>query len=248
MSSLRGRGRWVAAAAGALLVAAAAATGFLIAEHTRPPAPRPASERPELLVLTSLPIVFPDEGFSLDFPASPALEALQGRYRVRPISLADKTSLGESRLLMMAQPRAQPAEVLVELDRWVRSGGRVLLLADPLLEWPSARPLGDALRPPVTFADTGLLGHWGLRLDFPEKPGVVAVKIGRAKVEARSPGTLVATGKQCRLDDGGLVARCRIGRGEATVIADADLLDATRSERGQGNLAAVLSELERLER
>lgn len=245
MSGLRGRS--IAAAAGALLVAAAAATGFAIREDTRPAGPRPASERPELLLLTSLPIVFPDEGFSLDFPTSPALKALQGRYRVRPISLADKASLGGSRLLMMAQPRAQPAEVLVEIDAWVRSGGRVLLLADPMLEWPSRRPLGDALRPPLAFADTGLLGHWGLRLDSPETPGTAAYEVAGAKVQARSPGILVATGKQCRVDDGGLVARCRIGRGEATVIADADLLDPGRSGGGQANLAAVLRELERLE-
>ena len=34
----------------------------------------------------------------------------------------------------MAQPLAQTAENLVTLDTWVRRGGRVLLLADPLLE------------------------------------------------------------------------------------------------------------------
>ena len=62
----------------------------------------------------------------------------------------------------MAQPLAQPAEDLVALDDWVRGGGRVLLLADPMLEWPSKRPLGDPLRPPPMFMDTGLLAHWGL--------------------------------------------------------------------------------------
>ena len=71
----------------------------------------------------------------------------------------------------MAQPQAQPAEALVELDAWVRRGGRVLLLADPALEWPSERPLGDLLRPPAAFADTGLLGHWGLTLTPPEARG-----------------------------------------------------------------------------
>ena len=71
----------------------------------------------------------------------------------------------------MAQPRAQPAEDLVALDNWVRGGGRVLLLADPMLEWPSERPLGDPFRPPPTFADTGLLAHWGLKLDAPDEPG-----------------------------------------------------------------------------
>ena len=71
----------------------------------------------------------------------------------------------------MAHPLAQTAENLVALDAWVRGGGRVLLLADPMLEWPSKRPLGDPLRPPPMFMDTGLLAHWGLRLDAPDERG-----------------------------------------------------------------------------
>jgi len=246
VSGSRRRGRWLAAGIGALVAAAAAGVGYGIREQATPAGAGPAPERPELLVLTSLPIVFP-EGFSLESPASPALEALDSRYRVRPISLADQASLGRGRLLLMAQPRAQPAEVLVELDQWVRGGGRVLLLADPMLEWPSERPLGDALRPPLAFADTGLLGHWGLRLDAPESPGPAAFKVAGTAVLTRSPGTLVATGNQCRVDSGGLLARCRLERGKATVIADADLLEAGGSENGPGNLALVLAELARLE-
>ena len=61
----------------------------------------------------------------------------------------------------MAHPLAQTAENLVALDQWVRGGGRVLLLADPMLEWPSERPLGDPLRPPPMFMDTGLLAPLG---------------------------------------------------------------------------------------
>ena len=45
--------------------------------------------------------------------------------------------------MLLAHPMAQTADALVDLDRWVRGGGRVLLLADPRLEWPSERPLGD---------------------------------------------------------------------------------------------------------
>lgn len=246
MSGSKGRGRWVAAAVGGLLVAAAAGLGLATRERPTLPGPRPTGERPELLVLTSLPIVFP-ESFSLDAPASPALTALQSRYRVRPISLADTQSLGKSRLLLIAQPRAQPAEVLVELDRWVRNGGRVLLLADPMLEWPSERPLGDSLRPPLAFADTGLLGHWGLRLDAPDEPGPVAIEAGGSTVHARSPGILVAAGEQCRVDRGGLVARCPVGGGKATIVADADLLDPAAGKGGDANLGLVLAELEQLE-
>ncbi len=135
------------------------------------------SERPVLLLLTSLPLSF-GEDFSLQEIGSPALRALETRYRVVPISVTDPSELRLGGLLLMAQPFAQPAEDLVALDQWVRRGGRVLLLADPILEWPSKRPLGDPLRPPAMFMDTGLLAHWGLRIDPPDERGPRKEELG----------------------------------------------------------------------
>ena len=146
----------------------------------------------------------------------------------------------------MAQPLAQPAEDLVALDEWVRGGGRVLLLADPMLEWPSKRPLGDPLRPPPMFMDTGLLAHWGLRLDAPDERGPQLRKLAGYDVLTVSPGELCpAAARSART---GLVADCRIGRGRATVVADADLLDADDLGSGAShNLDGVLDELAQLE-
>jgi hypothetical protein len=197
----------------------------------RVPPPRAAAERPELLLLTSLPLMF-GEHFGLQSGGSPALTRLQQRYRVRPIGVADAASLGKGRLLLMAQPRAQPAEALVELDRWVRGGGHVLLLADPRLDWPSERPLGDLLRPPPMFADTGLLGHWGLTLAGPDS------------VELGDPGMLRSQGN-CELAEEAAIAHCRIERGRATVIADADFINAeTPDSDGLDRLVAELGRLE----
>lgn len=247
MTTRRRRSRWLAATAGALVVIAAAATGVVLKDQSSLP-DRPPGQRPQLLLLTTLPIVFPDR-FTLDAEASPALEALRSRYEVEPISTADAKSLGLRRLLLMAQPRAQPAEALVELDQWVRSGGRLLLLADPALEWPNDRPLGDVLRPPAAFADTGLLGHWGLRLDAPDQAGRATFTAGERLVQTESPGSLVATGRQCVVTAKGLVARCRIGQGEATVIADADFLNVDGKSGGAtpANFELLLAELARLE-
>jgi hypothetical protein len=242
------RRRLVAAGAGALMVVAAAAAGFALKERSSEFPPRGAAERPELLLLTSLPIVFP-EGFSLEGSQAPALAALRERYQVIPISTAGQGSLAGRRLLLMAQPNAQPAEYLFEFDQWVRNGGRVLLLADPSLEWPSERPLGDPLRPPLAFADTGLLGHWGLRLDAPDEPGPATFTINGRTAHALSPGTLVATGRHCEVTRDGFVARCRIGRGRAIVVADADFADVERRREParSGNLDVLLGELARLE-
>lgn len=222
-----------------LLVAAALAIGaaqlaYGFLGHRQP-------AKPPLLLLTSLPLLF-GENFSLDDAGSEAATALSSRYRLIPISLTDPAELAKAKLLLMAQPQAQPPENLVALDDWVRGGGRLLLLADPMLEWPSERPLGDRLRPPPMFMDTGLLAHWGLRLDAGEQ-GAVERKLGGLTVKTVSPGKLSGA---CAIPADRLVARCRIGKGRVTVVADADLLDVDRIEGSGSNLEAVLAELEAL--
>lgn len=205
---------------------------------------RPPQERPTLLLLTSLPLVF-GEQFSIEGGGSRALQALEARYRVVAISLTDPAELSKGRLLLMAHPRAQPAEDLVALDQWVREGGRVLLLADPMLEWRSDRALGDPLRPQPMFMDTGLLGHWGLRLDAPAERGPKAARLGGYEIMTDSPGTLVG---RCEIRGDGLVAHCRLAHGRATIVADADFLDVERLGRpARHNLDGVLGELGRLE-
>lgn len=228
-----------------LAILAVAALALVWLERApKPLPPRPAAARPTLLLLTSLPLMF-GEDFSLRNNGSPALAALQSRYRVVPISVADPAELTKGRLLLMAHPRAQPPEDLVALDEWVRKGGHVLLLADPMLEWPSERPLGDPLRPPPMFMDTGLLAHWGIRLDAPDGRGPKIRKLGGFDVTTLSPGRL--SGK-CRISPDALVAHCSIGSGAATIVADADLLDTAALGSGAAhNLDGMLQELVELE-
>jgi hypothetical protein len=230
-----------------LLLAAILVVAIIMVLSERGPEPlaaRPPNQRPTLLLLTSLPLMF-GEGFSLQESGSPALKALGSRYRVVPISVTSPAELAKGKLLMMAHPLAQPAEDLVALDDWVRHGGRVLLLADPMLEWPSNRALGDPLRPAPMFMDTGLLAHWGLRLDTPEQRGERVERLGGFKVLTDSPGQLFG---RCEISADRLVAHCRIGKGQATVVADADLLDTARlGSAAAHNLDAVLEELAHLE-
>ena len=221
---------------------AGAAIGFAgMRSRSSPLAERPKAERPTLLLLTGLPLLF-NEDFSLSGGGSPALKRLQSRYRVLPISVTSTSELAKARLLMMAQPQAQTAENLVKLDEWVRGGGRVLLFADPILEWPSKRPLGDVTRPSPMFADTGLLQHWGVRLDAPDRRGPAERRLRNYTVSTISPGTLRGT---CSIARDGLEAECRLGDGRAIIVADADLLDVAND--ADPNLDAMLSELARLE-
>jgi hypothetical protein len=243
------RGRAVRARAAAVLAAgliAAAGLAYVADRQEAPaPAPAPAGAKPGLMLLTTLPLIF-GERFGLEGGGSPALQALETRYTVTPVGVADAATLRRGKLLLMAHPLAQPAEALVDLDRWVRKGGRLLLLADPALDWPSERPLGDALRPPPAFADTGLLAHWGLRLDAPDQRGPTQRTLGGHAILTASPGALAGN---CPISGDRLVAHCRIGRGEATIVADADFLNVENLDGPTDkNLEAMMAELAALER
>lgn len=203
-----------------------------------------SEDRPKLLLLTSLPLVFGEE-FSLESGGSATLRALQSRYHVVPISVTSQAELAKGNLLLMAHPPAQTAENLVLLDQWVRRGGRVLLFADPMLDWPSKRRLGDPLRPSPIFMDTGLLTHWGVRLDAPDDRSPQVRRLGGYEVLTASPGAL--SGK-CAISSDRLVAHCSIGKGRATIVADADLLNIPALGSGAShNLDGVLEELASLD-
>ena len=199
--------------------------------------------KPELYVLTSLPLLF-DEGFGLGPAKGEAAVFLREHYRLHAIDLPSQ--LPPRATLLAAQPRALPAEELVKLDAWVRGGGRMLLLADPMLEWPSDRPLGDRMRPPMAYPDTGLLQHWGLRLDAPEKRGLHRFPNEMADVDTLSPGRIVRMNGDCKTDEVAISASCRLGRGEATIIADADWLNVEVVRAAGGNTQGNLVTLELL--
>ncbi len=232
-----GRGRAMALAT----LAALSAWAIFPSDEKAPP--RPPEQRPALALLTSLPLVFAEE-FDLGRGGSPALDRLEQRYDVEPVAVADAAGLAGKAMLLMAHPRAQPAEVLVELDHWVRSGGRLLLLADPRLDWPSERPLGDRLRPPPAFADTGLLRRWGMSLSGPWPAGPATASNGTREVKTSAPGRIESS--SCTVIGDGFVARCDIGEGWVTVIADADFLDVGSNGREE-NLELLIDELANLE-
>ena len=238
----------VRARAAVLLAAgliAAAGLAFVAEREAEEPPPEAASPaKPDLMLLTTLPLVF-GEKFGLEGGGSPALKALETRYTVIPVAVADAATLSQGKLLLMAHPLAQPAEALVDLDRWVRAGGRLLLLADPALEWRSELPFGDPLRPPPAFADTGLLKHWGLRLDAPDERGPRQQTLGGRAILTASPGSLFGA---CRISADRLVAHCRVGKGEATIVADADFLNVEQLDGPTANnLNAMLAELAALD-
>ena len=192
-----------------------------------PTAPREqAGPKPKLLLMSALPLAW-GEGGAFD-PASRPTETyrlLEREFDLRPIDAIEPASLAGARLMLVAQPRLLAPEELVALDDWVRDGGKALILTDPQLVWARNWPPGHVLRPPATGLLGPLLAYWGLRLEPFERADLLEVEIGqsRRRLVLQAPGTFQADGRNCR-SHRFYLARCRIGRGEAIVLADADLL------------------------
>ncbi|MEA1015692.1 Gldg family protein [Sphingosinicella sp. LY1275] len=230
-------GRWVGAAMiGALLLVPGSLQPYeslVLAETAR----RPDPARPELMLMTALPIVW-GEGGAFDPSSRPALayRMLEEEFRVRPLDLLDDKELARGGLLLLAQPRVLAPQELVALDAWIRRGGRALILTDPLLVWPSDLPLGDSRRPPPTSWLGPLLGHWGLRLDRPSAGDLVVRDLASGRrLALAAPGSFVRERGDCIVAPDRLTARCPLGRGAAWLVADADLLrDALWAGPGQG--------------
>jgi hypothetical protein len=175
----------------------------------------PVADRPKLAVLTALPLFWAEPGQAGNGPRdAPIVTVLRTRFTVEPLDDPLHLVRSGARRLLIAQPRALSPEQLVAIDRWVREGGTALVIADPLLRWPSTLPLGDRRRAPSASLLQPLLGHWGF--------GHGALLPAEAR-HVLSDGRLVtlsgaAMGK-------GLPLRKRIGRGEALLLGDADLID-----------------------
>jgi ABC-type uncharacterized transport system len=191
----------------------------------------PPQPKRELGVMSALPL-FWREGDVADALApgeqrAPIIQALAADFRVTPLDILSAATLRPFKLLMLAQPRTLSPEELAAVDIWVRSGGRLVVFADPLLGWPSRYPFGDRRRaPPVTLLDP-LFGHWGLAMTAAaDEPGLAVVRaLNGTRVATQSVGRWTVQGNACTIRDNGFRARCRIGKGVADLVADADLLD-----------------------
>lgn len=184
-------------------------------------------QRSPLGLFTSLPILWREaDGLSaqLAAPGKPHWARLVLEERRRLVPLDTLLAPGSLADLLIAQPRPlEPAEN-VALDGWVRSGGHLLLFADPLLTSESRFPLGDPRRPADTVLLSPILAHWGLALREAEGKRENA----GMPLAVNAPGELSqlpGAAQLCRIEQGGLIAQCRIGKGTALIVADAALLE-----------------------
>jgi hypothetical protein len=199
--------------------------------------PRVAAPLGKTIVLTGLPLrTWPRDTLRLgELRDAAAVVALRTRL-TRPPILADGLapgSVGPDDRLLLAHPLALPPETLVEVDRFVRAGGRAVILADGLSSWPPPYRFGDPRNPPVTSLLTPLLDHWAVRLDAPVPNGMnsdtVTVVHQGHRLTLHSTGHFSKLPDSCRRsglrpDGQPVIVTCRIGQGTAVLLADADLL------------------------
>jgi hypothetical protein len=192
----------------------------------------PDMPRQRIVLMSSLPLVY---GAGVDMAAvlagkadpHPLHKALAAAHDLVVPDVLDAAALRDARLAILVQPRALAPDELVALDAYVRAGGRLLLFADPMLEWPRTAGLADPGGPVRSSLISPLLKHWGLELIHPEVESVRLEETGALLVHPGQFGVL--PGKigdaDCSLDSAAAVARCQVGKGRALLVADADLLD-----------------------
>jgi hypothetical protein len=147
-------------------------------------------------------------------------------------------------IAILVQPRALSPEEYVRLDNWVRAGGRLLVFADPALQWPSELPFGGPERPLFTSMLSPILAHWGLELALPMDATEEAVQVDYqgSSLVLVSPGIWIASEEaknakgQCRIDPARYFAECRPGKGQVLLVADADMLNAELWQSGVPNV------------
>lgn len=190
------------------------------------------TERDRTGLFTTLPIFWNESADLADM-----LKPQQAEHWARPLIAAggevvpldalSDASLKGLRFLVMAQPRPLSADENVALDAWVRGGGRLLLLADPMLTEETIFPLGDKRRPHDIVMLDPILRHWGLRLEFESEDEFKEgpTQMMGMSIPVNMPGRLIATAPECRAWDQGDLATCRIGQGRVLVLADAAVIE-----------------------
>lgn len=193
----------------------------------------PVPKKTAIGLMTSLALRWPEmaNGQLFDADAAPS-EAFQRLQRNQPITLLDDfKKLSVFRVLVLAQSRALAPGELVALDNWIRAGGRALILADPALAWESSYPLGDRRRPLFTSLLSPLYAHWGLQLvlDIDAKSRDTVVSVRKETIRTQTIGGWVPDSKsataRCHIGKNRILADCKIGKGRAVLLADADLLN-----------------------
>lgn len=198
--------------------------------------PNPSVPREPVGLFSSMPILWGEADglsnlLSNDRAAHRIKLALSARGPIMPLDTLEALP-SELRQLVIVQPRPLSPVENFKLDGWVRGGGRLLLLADPMLTEPSIYALGDQRRPQDIVLLSPILAQWGLELTFDElqPSGLQRHSIGGVTVPVSLAGAWQTRNANCRIDGAGVLVTCQIGKGRVVALADAEVAAAQDPE------------------
>ncbi|WP_299191511.1 hypothetical protein [uncultured Erythrobacter sp.] len=249
--------RWLPAIASLLALAACKAE---LADQIEEPAAAPSET---LGLMTSLPLYWP---LGADFAAIANGTAevpwqrgvLERGYELvlldtlSPIpgltpDAPESDPLAAIEHLAVIQPRGLSPADNVALDDWVRDGGQLLLVLDPQLTGDYDLALGDPRRPADTALVAPVVTRWGLDIDFPLEAALDdslhELPLGSGTLTAERAGRIEivnADAADCELFANNVVARCSIGEGFVTLVADAAVFEHQSLAGAQGEAIANL--------
>ncbi len=226
------------------------------------PAATAPDERPPVGLMTSLPIYWQEDASLADIAAGRTVppwqrRAIETRFVLVPLDTLtpvpalspdapDTDPLEALERLAVIQPRGLSPADNVALDQWVRAGGRLLLVLDPMLTGEYEAPLGDPRRPVDSALVPPVVARWGMAVSFDEgqEPAVTQAPLGESTLPLALAGRIAITDPQaarCAVRAQGALAICKVGKGRVTLIADAALFEHAElaGEAGE-TLPAVL--------
>lgn len=228
---------------------------------TVPAAEESAAPRERLGLMTSLPLYWQADADLADIAAGRAVppwqrRAIETRFVLVPLDTLspvpalspdtpDTDPLAGLSRLAVVQPRGLAPADNVALDTWVRAGGKLLLVLDPMLTGEYEAPLGDPRRPVDSALVPPVVARWGMAVSFDaaEEPAVTQVPMGDGTLPLALAGRIAITDPaagQCRLLAGDAAASCAVGKGLVTLIADAGLFEHPELAGAEGEALLAL--------
>lgn len=252
----------------ALFVAIALAVGayVLLANGSLNEQDEQWADRQPMGLMTSLPIYW-GEGADMatiasgDAPHPWMRGVIERHYVIKPLDALDAgidpsadvpsvDPLAGIGLLAIIQPRSISPGDNAALDDWVRQGGKLLLVLDPMLSGRYDYSLGDPRHPTVSALIPPVLARWGLMMQYDDSQSfdVRMVDAVGDEIPTVMAGELLPFGKDgdegradCTIKPGGVVAVCTVGKGRATIVADAAMFEQPGSEGvGDDTILALL--------
>ncbi|GMN03209.1 hypothetical protein [Erythrobacter sp. MTPC3] len=244
MSNLRASALAIAAA----LLALPGCNGPAAEAETADPAAATETAKPSLGVMSSLPLYWPLGASFTQITSGTAdtpwqREVLEQRYDLVPLDTLtpiaalspdepDTDPLANLDQIAIVQPRGLAPADNAALDAWVRGGGQLLLVLDPALTAEYDLPLGDPQRPVATALIVPVVARWGLAMSFTVQDtfaqGVREVPLGEGAITIMQGGDLTVTdaaAADCEIIAGNAVAKCAVGDGQVTLVADAAVFE-----------------------